>query len=60
MKLKKLWVYLLTPLLVLFGSGVFANSVKAKELNNVITDVKFWAVAANIEKKPESNDVYDF
>ncbi|MGU7982083.1 Spy0128 family protein [Streptococcus suis] len=60
MKSKKLWVYLLTPLLVLFGSGVFANSVKAKELNNVITDVKFWAVAANIEKKPESNDVYDF
>ncbi|CYW52509.1 Spy0128 family protein [Streptococcus suis] len=60
MKLKKLWVYLLTPLLVLFGSGVFANSVKAKELNNVITDVKFWAVAANIEKKLESNNVYDF
>ncbi|CYX33097.1 LPXTG-motif cell wall anchor domain-containing protein [Streptococcus suis] len=29
MKSKKLWVYLLTPLLVLLGSGVFANSVKA-------------------------------
>lgn len=42
MRLKKLWLYILTPLLVLFGSAALTNTVQAKELTGAITDIKIW------------------
>ena len=42
MRLKKLWLYILTPLLVLFGSATLTNTVQAKELTGAISDIKIW------------------
>ena len=37
MKLKKLWLYILTPLLVLFGSMALSNPVQAQDLTDKVT-----------------------
>ncbi|EJO17543.1 Cna protein B-type domain protein, partial [Streptococcus sp. BS35b] len=37
MKLKKLWLYILTPLLVLFGSIALSNPVQAQDLTDKVT-----------------------
>ncbi|MGT2736146.1 Spy0128 family protein [Streptococcus orisratti] len=58
MKLKKLWLYLLTPLLVLFGSAVFANTAQAKELTNVITSVNLWDLDNGQVKAPNADGSY--
>ena len=42
MKLKKLCLYFLMPLLVLFGMTTFSNTVSAKELTNVISGINLW------------------
>ncbi|ORJ33408.1 adhesin [Streptococcus oralis subsp. tigurinus] len=59
MKFKKLWLYILTPLLVLLGSAVLTNTVQAKELQNVITNVQVWDVDNGKLKEPDANGVYD-
>lgn len=59
MRLKKLWLYILTPLLVLFGSAALTNTVQAQELKNVITDVKIWDVDNSAIVKPDANGVYN-
>ncbi|WP_368396824.1 Spy0128 family protein, partial [Streptococcus oralis] len=59
MRLKKLWLYILTPLLVLFGSAALTNTVQAQELKNVITDVKIWDVDNSAIVKPDTNGVYN-
>lgn len=37
MKLKKLWLYIFTPLLVLFGSMALSNPVQAQDLTDKVT-----------------------
>ena len=37
MKFKKLWLYILTPLLVLFGSIALSNPVQAQDLTDKVT-----------------------
>ena len=59
MKFKKLWLYILTPLLVLLGSAALTNTVQAKELQNVITNVQVWDVDNGKLKEPDANGVYD-
>lgn len=59
MKLKKLWLYILTPLLVLLGSVTLTNTVQAQELKNVITNVQVWDVDNGKLKEPDTNGVYD-
>ena len=59
MKFKKLWLYILTPLLVLLGSAALTNTVQAKELQNVITKVQMWDVDNNNEKMPNSDGTYE-
>ena len=59
MKLKKLWLYILTPLLVLFGSATLANAVQAKELTKVITNVSIWEVDNSKFLQSDSKGVYN-
>lgn len=59
MKFKKLWLYILTPLLVLLGSAALTNTVQAKELQNVITDVGIWDVDNGKLMTPDANGVYN-
>ena len=60
MKKKKWLLTLLMPLLMLFGLNAFSETVQAKELTNVITDVKVWAVSTNAEKTTEADGSYTF
>lgn len=59
MKFKKLWLYILTPLLVLLGSAVLTNTVQAKELQHVITNVQMWDVDNGGVKKPNADGTYE-
>ena len=59
MKFKKLWLYILTPLLVLLGSISLMNTVQAQELKNVITDVKVWDFDNGKVKEPNKDGVYE-
>ena len=59
MKLKKLWLYILTPLLVLFGSATLTNAVQAKELTKVITNVSIWEVDNSKFLQSDSKGVYN-
>ena len=56
---KKLWFYLLMPLLVLFSLLAVTNTVQAKELQNVITNIKMWDVDNGNEKQPNAQGVYE-
>ena len=56
MKFKKLWLYILTPLLVLLGSAALTNTVQAKELQHVITNVQMWDVDNGGVKKPVASE----
>ena len=59
MKFKRLWLYILTPLLVLLGSAALTNTVQAQELKNVITDVKVWDFDNGKVKEPNKDGVYE-
>ena len=59
MKFKKLWLYILTPLLVLLGSAALTNTVQAKELQHVITNVQMWDVDNGGVKKPNADGTYE-
>ena len=59
MKFKKLWLYILTPLLVLLGSAALTNTVQAKELQNVITNIQVWDVDNGGVKKPNADGTYE-
>ena len=59
MRLKKLWLYILTPLLVLFGSAALTNTVQAQELKNVITKVGIWETDNGKFVTPDAKGVYN-
>ena len=59
MKFKKLWLYILTPLLVLLGSAALTNTVQAQELKNVITKVGIWEVDNGKFVEPDASGVYN-
>ena len=52
MKLKKLWLYILTPLLVLFGSMALSNPVQAQDLTDKVT-------LSNVEIRNSGSGVAD-
>ncbi|WP_241735643.1 SpaA isopeptide-forming pilin-related protein, partial [Streptococcus oralis] len=56
--LKKLWLYLLTPLLVFISSITFMNAVQAQELEHVITKVGIWEVDNGKFIEPDASGVY--
>lgn len=47
------------PLLVLFSLLAVTNTVQAKELQNVITNIKMWDVDNGNEKQPNAQGVYE-
>ncbi|ORO58835.1 adhesin [Streptococcus oralis subsp. oralis] len=57
--MKKLWLYILTPLLVLFGSAALTNTVQAQELKNVITKVGIWETDNGKFVTPDAKGVYN-
>ncbi len=59
MRFKKLWLYILTPLLVLFGSVALTNTVQAQELKNVITKVGIWEIDNGKFVTPDAKGVYN-
>ena len=59
MRFKKLWLYILTPLLVLFGSAALTNTVQAQELKNVITKVGIWETDNGKFVTPDAKGVYN-
>ena len=59
MKFKKLWLYILTPLLVLLGSAALTNTVQAQELKNVITKVGIWETDNGKFVTPDAKGVYN-
>ncbi|KEQ50364.1 LPXTG-motif cell wall anchor domain protein [Streptococcus oralis] len=59
MRFKKLWLYILTPLLVLFGSAALTNTVQAQELKNVITKVGIWETDNGRFVTPDAKGVYN-
>ena len=59
MRFKKLWLYILTPLLVLFGSVALTNTVQAQELKNVITKVGIWETDNGKFVTPDAKGVYN-
>ena len=59
MRLKKLWLYILTLLLVLFGSAALTNTVQAQELKNVITKVGIWETDNGKFVTPDAKGVYN-
>ena len=59
MKFKKLWLCILTPLLVLFGSAALTNTVQAQELKNVITKVGIWETDNGKFVTPDAKGVYN-
>ena len=58
-RFKKLWLYILTPLLVLFGSAALTNTVQAQELKNVITKVGIWETDNGKFVTPDAKGVYN-
>ena len=58
MKNKKFWLPILTSLACLLGMIFAANSVQAKELKNVISNIGIWEVDNGKFIKPDANGVY--
>lgn len=58
MKNKKFWLYILTSLACLLGMIFAPNSVEAKELKNVISNIGIWEVDNGRLIKPDANGVY--
>ncbi|WP_241502074.1 Cna B-type domain-containing protein [Streptococcus oralis] len=54
-----MWLYILTPLLVLFGSAALTNTVQAQELKNVITKVGIWETDNGKFVTPDAKGVYN-
>lgn len=58
MKNKKFWLPILTSLACLLGIIFAPNSVQAKELKNVISNIGIWEVDNGKFIKPDANGVY--
>lgn len=58
MKNKKFWLYILTSLACLLGIIFAPNSVEAKGLKNVISNIGIWEVDNGRFIKPDANGVY--
>lgn len=58
MKNKKFWLPILTSLACLLGIVFAPNSVQAKELKNVISNIGIWEVDNGKFIKPDANGVY--
>lgn len=58
MRNKKFWLYILTSLACLLGIIFAPNSVQAKELKNVISNIGIWEVDNGRFIKPDANGVY--
>ena len=58
MKNKKFWLPILTSLVCLLGIIFAPNSVQAKELKNVISNIGIWEVDNGKFIKPDANGVY--
>lgn len=58
MKNKKFWLPILTSLTCLLGIIFAPNSVQAKELKNVISNIGIWEVDNGKFIKPDANGVY--
>lgn len=58
MKNKKFWLPILTSLACLLGMIFAPNSVQAKELKNVISNIGIWEVDNGKFIKPDANGVY--
>ena len=58
MKNKKFWLLILTSLACLLGIIFAPNSVQAKELKNVISNIGIWEVDNGKFIKPDANGVY--
>lgn len=58
MKNKKFWLPILTSLACLLGIIFAPNSVEAKELKNVISNIGIWEVDNGKFIKPDANGVY--
>ena len=58
MKNKKFWLPILTSLACLLGIICAPNSVQAKELKNVISNIGIWEVDNGKFIKPDANGVY--
>ncbi|ORO68960.1 Cna B-type domain-containing protein [Streptococcus oralis] len=58
MKNKKFWLPILTSLACLLGMFFAPNSVQAKELKNVISNIGIWEVDNGKFIKPDANGVY--
>ena len=58
MKNKKFWLSILTSLACLLGIIFAPNSVQAKELKNVISNIGIWEVDNGKFIKPDANGVY--
>ncbi|WP_438262937.1 Cna B-type domain-containing protein [Streptococcus oralis] len=59
MKNKKFWLPILTSLACLLGMIFAPNSVQAKELKNVISNIGIWEVDNGKFTKPDANGVYN-
>lgn len=58
MKNKKFWLPILTSLACLLGIIFAPNSVQAKELKNVISNIGIWEVDNGKFIKPDANGIY--
>lgn len=58
MKNKKFWLSILTSLACVLGIILAPNSVQAKELKNVISNIGIWEVDNGKFIKPDANGVY--
>ena len=59
MKIKKLWLYILTSLSCLLAFVFAPHNVEAKELKNVISNIGIWEVDNGKFTKPDANGVYN-
>ena len=59
MKIKKLWLYILTSLACLLAFVFAPHNVEAKELKNVISNIGIWEVDNGKFTKPDANGVYN-
>ncbi|EFM31133.1 Spy0128 family protein, partial [Streptococcus mitis] len=59
MKIKKLWLYILTSLACLLAFIFAPHNVEAKELKNVISNIGIWEVDNGKFTKPDANGVYN-
>lgn len=59
MKIKKLWLYILTSPACLLAFIFAPHNVEAKELKNVISNIGIWEVDNGKFTKPDANGVYN-